>query len=361
MKIAFRCDASVEIGSGHVVRCLVLAEALRSQGAEVCFICRDHPGNLVALIQGKGIDVLVLPRGRPVNGSHATTPRSRYARWLGASQHEDAEFAIDFLTGWKPDWIVVDHYGLDRIWEGLLRSTAARMLVLDDLADRPHDCDILVDAGRMQNARATYAQYLPEHAVLLTGLNYCLLHPRYAKHRMALQRNFESVRRVLLYFGASDPTEQTGRWLGAIRTIPHRQWDLDLVIGRSDPRSNEHRETARTMERVTIHENLPDLAALICDADLGVGAAGGTSFERCCLGLPSISVITADNQRPAANFLAGRRAHFLLGGEQLAPEAISRVLQTLPTRRGLLCRMSRRAASLVDGGGVSRIADAMRR
>ncbi len=147
MRVVFRADASLNIGSGHVMRCLTLANALRESGASCFFVCREHPGNLLELIREQGFEAIGLPLPKTFESLHGKHSSSRltYAGWLGDSWQRDAEQTLAALNGELADWLVVDHYALDSAWEESLRPACRRLLVIDDLADRDHRCDLLLD------------------------------------------------------------------------------------------------------------------------------------------------------------------------------------------------------------------------
>ncbi|MGO3642221.1 MAG: UDP-2,4-diacetamido-2,4,6-trideoxy-beta-L-altropyranose hydrolase, partial [Psychrobacter sp.] len=144
MNVVFRCDASIQIGTGHVMRCLTLADELTSQGAKCYFICREHEGNLIDFITQKGYEVYKL-EAIPLNNSNKDKAESTlfHSEWLGTSQAEDAKQSIDIISDIEPEWLIIDHYALNDYWEQKLRPYCNKILVIDDLADRKHDCDVL--------------------------------------------------------------------------------------------------------------------------------------------------------------------------------------------------------------------------
>jgi len=142
MRIAFRTDASSQIGTGHAMRCLTLADALREQDAECQFVCREHEGHLMGYIRSRGHDTHALPRTRPSSSFESDLA---HASWLGVDWQTDAAQTRQALGNAALDWLIVDHYALDRPWESALRSSCKRIMVIDDLADRQHDCDLLLD------------------------------------------------------------------------------------------------------------------------------------------------------------------------------------------------------------------------
>jgi len=148
MNILIRVDSSNAIGSGHVMRCLTLADSLREKGCNCQFVCRNHPGNLSALIQEKGYRVTLLPLQE-----FQVEAYPHHADWVGADWQIDAKETGSLIATLEtpPAWLVIDHYGLDARWETSLRPAVGRIFVIDDLADRTHDCDCLLDQNLVAN------------------------------------------------------------------------------------------------------------------------------------------------------------------------------------------------------------------
>jgi UDP-2,4-diacetamido-2,4,6-trideoxy-beta-L-altropyranose hydrolase len=182
MNITIRTDASTRIGLGHLVRCRTLATALRDQGATVRFICRAHPGHQIAALRADGLDVTALPAPPDQEAADGD-----YAAWLGVPQAQDAAETIAALAADRPDWLIVDHYGLDVDWEQALRPHVGRILVIDDLANRRHDGDLLLDQNYAPAGTTRYQGLLPPGARTLLGPAYALLRPEYAQHRQTLR------------------------------------------------------------------------------------------------------------------------------------------------------------------------------
>jgi UDP-2,4-diacetamido-2,4,6-trideoxy-beta-L-altropyranose hydrolase len=356
MKVAFRADASSRMGTGHVMRCLALATELQARGVPSTFICRQHTGNLIAALRDRSLTVSVLPAPTTI----ATLVEENYAAWLGVSQGEDAAQTLDALRGGNPDWLVVDHYGLDVEYERLVQACGARLLVIDDLANRPHDCDVLLDQNYSKDGGRRHAGLRPERCELLAGPRYALLAPEYASYRQTERVRDGIVRRVLVYFGGADPSDMTGQALTALSAPEFRHLAVDLVIGINHPRREALHAQADARPLTCVHGSRPHLADLMVRADLAIGAGGVTTWERMCLGLPSIVVSIAENQRPTNEALAAAGLIEYIGGVESAGAARMReALGPLLGNRDRLTAFSWRGQRLVDGGGVSRVADVM--
>lgn len=353
--ITFRTDASLQIGTGHVMRCLTLADALAARGAGCQFICRAHGGNLIDFIRSKGHTAHALPVGTAVPGSPADLA---HAPWLGATQAEDAEACAPILAAQRSDWLVVDHYALDARWERALASRYRKLMVIDDLADRPHACDLLLDQTFGRDA-ADYRLLVPADCRLLCGSQYALLRPEFAALRpYSLQRRVHPVlRELLITMGGVDKDNATGQVLQALRTcsLP-ADCRITVVMGATAPWLEEVRTQAQDMPWPTrVLVGVSDMAQLMADSDLAIGAAGATSWERCCLGMPTIMLVLADNQRKVAQALEQSSGAKLINLGQCATMQLKERLLPLIDDPAQLQNMSDCAASVVDGSGVGAV------
>ncbi len=356
MKITIRVDASYAMGHGHVMRCLTLAEAFRKRGAQVVFVCREHEGHLCGRIEERGFSTFRLPK---INIQ--CNDRSSYAAWIGASWQEDFEQtrAAIQATGQRSDWLVADHYGLDERWESSLRSCVARIMVIDDLADRVHDCDLLLDQNLVAQMQHRYASKVPLSCALLLGPEYALLQPLYAElHDRVLPRE-GPIRRILIYFGGADSTNMTGRSLAAFIHLNRPDITVDVVFAADSPHATNIHKQVAGHSNIHIHSNLPSLAPLMAKADLAIGAGGATSWERLCLGLPSLVVTLAENQRPVAQYLHESGLIHWIGDEgQVDQQAIAATLVRVLSMNSLI-DWSQQCSRICNGQGASLTINAM--
>lgn len=355
MKIAFRADASLRIGTGHVMRCLTLARALRSRGHECLFISRAHPGNLLAMIRAEGFAVYSLPSGSGADSDLA------HSEWLGASQREDAQACCALLAPWCPDWLVVDHYALDHRWEVSVRPVGCSVLVIDDLADREHSCNLLID----QNLGRTHLDYknlVPRDCVALIGPHYALLRPEFAELRPSSlsRRRSSSLKRVLIALGGIDLENHTGRILKALQYSSFKdELFFTVVLGATAPHIEIVHEIAKKCPwPVEILSGINDMAYHMTVADLAIGAGGATSWERCCLGLPTLLVVLAENQRLASKHLVESRAAMSIRAENDLCAQLDQALKMMSYPKTLMS-YSRAASQITDGVGVMRLIDLM--
>ncbi len=344
MKIFIRADASVAIGTGHVMRCLTLAQALREAGASVSFICRELPGNLNAYIEQQGFRVCSI------------------AHDASAGWEEDARQTLTAITdsGAHPDWVITDHYGLDARWESALRPLAGHIMAIDDLADRPHDCDLLLDQNTHAGQETAYARLIPPHASQLLGPHYALLRREFAQARAALSPRDASLKRILVFFGGSDPSNETEKALDALSTPDFAGIALDVVVGASNPCRDRIRELCAARPDTTYHCQVSNMAQLMACADLSIGAGGSTTWERMALGLPTLVISVASNQEQIAQHLATQGAQRYLGSARdIGAEHIREALLQLSQAPRERVAMSDIAMALVDGLGASRVATVM--
>lgn len=365
LKVLFRADASLQIGTGHVMRCLTLADALTALGSDCQFICREHQGNLIELIRSKGYITHVLPaRAASV---HAEAPGAwkslpPHAQWLGTSQEEDAKACEQILIELRPDWLVVDHYALDARWEVALKPHYSKLLVIDDLADRPHDCDVLLDQT-LGRSGDEYKALVPVNCQTLCGSQYALLRPEFVALRdYSMRRRVKSeVRQLLITMGGVDNGNATGDVLEALRDcrLP-ADCNITVILGPTAPWLAEVERKSQQLPWATkVLVGVSDMARLMADSDLAIGAAGSTAWERCCLGLPTVMLLLADNQRGVALGLAQVKAAEVIAEPQAIRARLPELLNRLVENAEALTSMSKAALSVVDGRGVEAISEIM--
>lgn len=365
--ILFRTDASLSIGSGHVIRSRTLARELGRRGAHVTFLCRRQEGDLIGLLESE-FTVLALPElplaaiyccdGQPLQG------RELYSAWLGCTQEQDASDCLQALHSAEllhPSWLIVDHYGIDELWEtqllsGLQVDPAPKLLVIDDLADRPHEADCLLDQNFFGSAtEKRYEALVSEDCQKLLGPHYSLLGPEYAQLHPLVSKRVE-LRRVLVFFGGVDPENLTCRALEALMTPALADLSVDVVLGLQSPYRQLVEDLVAQRPLTTLHNPLPSLAGLIARADLAIGAGGSTTWERACLGLPSLVVAIADNQRPFAQALhQDGWIQFLGHSDQVSVHTLREALISAVQRPQHLPS----GQCLTDGWGATRLATAL--
>ena len=353
MRVAFRADASLQMGTGHIMRCVTLADALRRQGVKSHFLCRAHPGHMIDFIREKGHEVHTLATDD--GATDADGPA--HAAWLGTTQVSDAQASLDFLCEWRPDWLVVDHYALDHRWESEMYHYCKRLMVIDDLADRPHTCDLLADQN-LGRVVIDYAERVPANCKVLAGPKFALLRPEFTRLRnYSLQRRQKPVlRKLLITMGGVDLNNATYQVLDALQLctlVPGFQ--VTIVLGAFAPwLANVRKKAADLPCKVEVLVSVDDMARLMADADICIGAAGSTSWERCCMGLPTIVVVLADNQRQIAQNLEKAGAAVAIEQQQIN-KVLPKLLTPQMTPVNFWLAMSKAAAEVTDGNGVSAV------
>jgi UDP-2,4-diacetamido-2,4,6-trideoxy-beta-L-altropyranose hydrolase len=357
-KIVFRTDASHGIGSGHVVRCLTLADGLMKAGAKVSFVCREHEGNLCELVEERGIEVVRLP---PESGQQAYEFYPAHAAWLMSTWEDDAARTLDAICaqGTKPDWLVVDHYALEERWHRALRPAVGRILAIDDVADRRHDCDLLLDQNLVANMYNRYERLVPASCDLLLGPEYALLQPAYSELRSCTPDRRGPVRRILVFFGGADGDNLTGLAIDAVLGLGRPDLEVDIVVSPGSPNYEGIRRQVKGHANLHLHGRLPTLAMLMMKADLAIGACGATNWERLSLGLPAIVVTVAENQRPVAQELHRCGLIRWLGHRDEVSEDSLREAMAGLMAQGLPVDWSIRCRAVVDGFGLGRVIDRM--
>lgn len=359
MNLAFRVDASLQIGTGHVMRCLTLADALLEQGAKCTFICREHEGHLIQHIKQRGHAVVTLPVAE--NYSVELTDKLTHAVWLGAHWLHDAEQTRQAIW-WGVDWLVVDHYALDIRWEQALRKHYKKLMVIDDLADREHCCDLLLDQNLGRTPK-DYQELLPKNATTLIGTQYTLLRPDFAQWRPYSLRRREQgqLQNLLITMGGVDKDNITGQVLAALSQseLPKRL-QITVVMGPHAPwLAHVQAQATQMCWHTEVLIDVDNMAQLISESDFAIGAAGGTAWERCSLGVPSLVLVLAKNQLPVA--VALQKA-----GAAVAIETLQQIMSFLKpllaadSAKEFLVKLSRAAAAVTDGEGCQRVVEHLR-
>ncbi|MES0879091.1 UDP-2,4-diacetamido-2,4,6-trideoxy-beta-L-altropyranose hydrolase [Roseibium sp. SCP14] len=353
-KIAFRTDASLKIGTGHVMRCLTLANALHRTGCECLFVSRELDGNLIDLVASLGFEVIRL--NSPFSRNEAPSSPS-HAHWAEVPWMQDADETGIALSGFRPDWVVLDHYSFDYKWEHrVVAETSAKLFVIDDLADRYHQADLLLDqtVGRQSS---DYENLVPATCQILAGTKFSLLREEFANRRAMslLERNQKSIKRILVTLGGVDLGNTTTQVLKKLleQDLPS-EVEVSVILGSTAPHLSLVKSFAKELPfKCDVYVNATNMAELFSKADIAIGAAGSTSWERCCVGLPSIVLVTAPNQLHVANALA--KAEVAIPVKELCTNSFAEAFNQISSA-SVRKRMSDEAANICDGDGAWRVA-----
>lgn len=348
--IAFRVDASFQIGTGHFMRCLTLADGLKQHGARIRFISRHLPEHLRGMLTEKGYEFSLLDGYQNSVGLDGLV----HACWLGVSQIQDAADSIQALSDANWDWLIVDHYALDSCWESMLRQTGKKILVIDDIADRQHDCDILLDQNLYVDMETRYIGKVPAHCQLLLGPRYALLRDEFRQLHDQIKPRSGPVKRVLVFFGGIDAANYTGNTIELLSKMDVPDLHVDVVIGTQHPvRERIEADCARL--RFVFHVQTNRIAELMATADLAIGAGGSAIWERCCLGLPTLTICGADNQHKQISDAASECLLYAPEFEGEFIPAIGRHVIALMENGYLRQAISRNGMRTVGGRGAVRV------
>ncbi|ANC11374.1 MULTISPECIES: UDP-2,4-diacetamido-2,4,6-trideoxy-beta-L-altropyranose hydrolase [Bacillus cereus group] len=356
-KIAFRADASIEIGTGHIMRCLTLAQELRNKGAQVYFICRKLQGDLHQYILNKGFHVYVLD-GDGENTNFLSAKNGSYLNWLKSHWFVDAQQTNEILSQLpKCDWLIVDHYGLDNKWESALRKSVRKIMVIDDLANRIHDCDLLLDQNLYDNLNDRYKDLIPEHSLVKLGPKYAILRPEFHSVKKISRKRTGKIERIFIFFGGHDVTNETLKTLRALQNINKDNLKIDVVVGSQNPHKEDIQTYCKSVTNASYYCQIENMEELLVRADLGIGAGGTTTWERCFLGLPSITITTAQNQIEVTKAVAKVGATWNIGtAESVSDKAITKCLNKLLSDSNIVKEMSNKALSIQCASNTNEIA-----
>lgn len=359
--VIVRCDSSQIIGNGHVMRSLTLAEKLCRYGYLVSFICRQHRGNLITFIEQKGYKVHRLPvdDSCSVNNFINDSRSLSYFHWLASTQEQDALACVPIIERYQPEWVIVDHYAIDYCWQRRIKKYCGNLMVIDDLADRKHECDLLLDqtVGRKTNS---YKSLVPEHCKLLLGANYIMLRPEFIhwQNYSLDRRKKKSIKSILITMGGVDQNNITGKIINILEchSLQEEPIELVVILGRNAPHIDKiKRQVEKSSLDIILHIDATNMAEIMANVDIAIGAAGSTTWERCYLGVPSLLITLAKNQEYIAEKVAISGAAINLGSS-LDPSA---VINKLIYIKNNLREMNQKALSMLDGKGVSRVVEHM--
>ncbi len=343
MQVIFRADASIHIGSGHIMRCLTLADGLRNKGYGITFVCRELPGNLISLIKAKSYSVYALN----------WQDENNIFNW-----YKDVTETINVIesNGLKTDLLIVDHYQLDSVWESAVRDYTKKIMVIDDLADRKHDCDILLDQNYYRDLNTRYHDLTPENSLKLLGPKYALLRKDFGEARKSIRNRSGEIKTILISFGGGDCYKLTLQAIKAIVKLKQSKISVDVVIGKANPYKSEIIAQCDSLAEFTLHIQTSRMADLMMKADLAIGAGGATSWERCVLGLPSILISLADNQVAICNGLAELEGAFYLGKHQdINDNILHQFLKKIVLSPNMIRNMANTCVNILDANGCDRL------
>ncbi|MFP7231221.1 UDP-2,4-diacetamido-2,4,6-trideoxy-beta-L-altropyranose hydrolase [Bacillus subtilis] len=349
MNILFRTDASIEIGTGHVMRCLTLANALRKKGANITFVCRSLQGHLAEVIREQQFDLIMLPAPQ----KNVLIPKSTlHSDWLGVPWHVDSAETSRAIQDMNKEisLLIIDHYAIDINWELEVKKYAKKIMVIDDLADRLHHCDILLDQNLYPHYKERYANLVPKSCKQFLGPEYVLLRDEFYSFQPNNKNRDGSIKKIFVFFGGTDPTNETKKVIHAFKQLNLHDIELDIVIGNTNTHKNDIESICKKHDFCSFHCQVNHIAELMYNADLAIGAGGTSAWERCYLGLPAIVITVAENQELIAETLDQLGAIQYLGPKESVKESdIVSSINEMINNPLLLIQMSQKARMLLEG------------
>lgn len=357
LKIVFRVDASKQIGTGHLIRCVTLAKELERIGARCSFLCKEHEDNLFDYVLENRFELKILKKQKNSYFDMKSKDDLNHSDWLGSSQVDDAQQSIQLMQTSDPDWLIIDHYGIDYRWQELLRPHCKKILVIDDLADRKHTCDLLLDQNFVNNYLNRYDNLVKPTTAKLLGPKFALLQKDYSDFKNKVPKINNNVENILVYFGGSDLHGLTESVVDALVEILENTVNVDIVVNQP---SKSLLNKIHRKKNFNFYSNLTTLAPLISKADLAIGAGGTTTWERCFMGTPSIVITTAENQIATAKKMHEQKmihwiGHFYEINKVDLPKEIKDILLDFK----FFSASSKKCSKLVDGRGAERVVQIM--
>lgn len=369
MLIAIRADASLKIGTGHIFRMLTLAHKLTKSGHHIVFICRDLPGNLIAMV-GSSFQVQTLPKTNFIgqDQSSSQTKHCAHANWLETSYQDEISDSKNSLfrclkdrEADKFDWIIVDHYAIEKRWHKEMRLLSSNIAQIDDLADRDFDCDILLDQNYYAEGSQRYIERVPLSCNLYVGPEFSLLRPEFSVSRAKLEsyKLRRSKNNIVIFFGGIDAANETEKAIHGLLNIDGFADKMQVIIGVNNP----HRERLDALcklhhSKISLHVQVQNMVDYFASAYLYIGAVGATTWERCAMGLPGIVCSVAENQIKLAEELAQINGHFYLGlNSALSSKDYTKAYLNISSSFDKLNQQAIICSDLVDGEGADRVAE----
>jgi len=351
-KVLIRVDASKEIGTGHFMRCLSIAEELLKLEAEIIFLCEKIPSNYVNLLNLKKIKHIKINNIKSILKKKGELSHSW---WLSVTQQEDAIACQSQLNGREFDLLIVDNYALDYRWERLMRPLTKTIFVIDDLADRKHDCDILLDQNYFVNGAARYKKLVPKKCKLLLGPKFAIIRKEFRLFRKNIDEMTGVIKKVYIFLGGIDKNNLTLKIIKSILSLNNINLSLDIVVTSQNPNLKKI-EMYCLPRGLSLFKDPKDIAKLMSKSDLAIGAGGASSWERCCIGLPSIVFSIADNQKLIVNNLRKKKVIMNMGDAANYNEILFlNCIEKLILKPKKIIKMSQSAQKLVDGYGMDRV------
>lgn len=337
------------------MRCLTLAEEMTERGAICYFVTKPHVGNVINLIENKGYTCLSLPKINNISVNF----KDEYESWLGCSQQEDSVQTLDILSNINVHLLIVDHYALDEVWENNFKKIGIKIAVIDDLANRKHNSDFLLDQNEGRTSH-NYEKLIPRNCVALYGSQYSLLRKEFHRYRNISLKNTNrgKLKSILISIGGIDKDNVTSEVLNILSNcdLPN-DCELTIIMGGKSPWLEQVKAISEKISwRTNIHVDTNEMALLLSQCDMAIGAAGSSAWERCALGVPTIMIVVADNQNVIAKNLSINNAAFVIDSVEKVKKDLAEWFNFINAHDGVLDKMSLSCSLITDGNGTYKVA-----
>ena len=335
--IFIRVDSSTKIGYGHFMRCMALADTLQ-KNFEINFITRSLEGSLISDIQKKGFGIFRF-----------------YSNSEKINEKNDAQKTISLIKkhGGKKNILIIDNYQLSKKWETYVKPFVHKLIVIDDLSNRSHNCDLLIDQNLHTKVNGLYKGLIPSNCIKLIGPKFSMIRKEFRMMRKSVKPRTFPIKKILVSFGGSDIENQTPVALNSIKKM-NGKINVDVVVGKANKCKKTLKIFCNKNKHFTYYEQIDNIADLMLSSDLSIGSSGSTTWERCSLGLPAIVSISSNDQRDTANSLSKKKCVINLGDVKKVKES-SYINAITNLKKNDLRNMSKNSMSLVDGNGTQRI------
>ncbi len=365
INIVFRCDASLEVGNGHLMRCRTLALKLREIfNARVIFICQEANIKLLKIIQ-KEFNLLILKKNQYEEEKYFSGS-DRNFNWLYRKQKKDVYLSKEILIKnniKNINLLVLDHYGIDKNWEDIFIkewgiNQIGKIFVIDDLANRKHNCDFLLDQT-YKRKKIDYLNLLPNKVTFFLGSDFALIRDEFVKARKEkTHHNFRGKKlfKILIYLGEVGNNEIYFEILDGINKNIGYQFELTLIANLNfevkDKLKNIFESKFQKIRFINFSE---EIWRFMLDADISIGSAGSTTWERACIGIPSIVIVNAENQFEIGKALISANSSLVINHDENIINSIYLNLKNLISDSKLNTELIQKSKKLCDGKGATRI------
>ena len=338
-KFFIRVESNEKIGTGHLMRCLTIANSLRKMGNQVHFISKNMSKESKELLESNKFSVNLLDY-----------KRKKFDYEI------DAKFTIEIIKKERKNstFLIIDNYEIDKKWEILVKKFVKKIVVIDDLANRKHSCELLIDQNLNSDIKEKqYKKLTPKNCILLIGTQFAILRPEFYKLRK-LTKTRTKIKNILISYGGTDPTNETIKVLKALKNLNLKNINTHIVSGNLNSKNKEIKKLSTELNKSKFYEYTKDIGKLMIKADIAFGGAGTTSWERCCLGLPAIITILSNDQKDIAESLEKNACGINLGfGKKIRVKDYENILRKFNWNN--LREFSSNCKKIVDGRGTNRV------